>query len=162
VNIQTAEMAVGRNVLRIKTASIGSCVVIALYDHEAKVGGMAHAMLPGWKKEKARNDTVEDSSAGPVFRLAKYAGEAVDRLVEEIEKRGGKRERLRAKLVGGAKMFHILGDGSRGIGYRNIETVRSRLSQLGIPIESEDTGGTVGRIAELNLENGALEVSTKM
>lgn len=170
ININMGEMAVGHNDTHIKTGSIGSCIVIVLYDEEAKVGGMAHAMLPSRRKQYAK-DVVSEArervsipsrSSNSEESIAKYADESVDRLVKEVENIGGKRARLKAKLVGGSKMFKILSGDKHGIGYQNAEAAREQLKVLGIPIENEDTGGTIGRIAELNLENGLLDVSTKM
>jgi len=46
ITIKTAELAVGHNDDIIKTGSVGSCVVIAIYDKETKIGGLAHSMLP--------------------------------------------------------------------------------------------------------------------
>ncbi|MDA2921776.1 chemotaxis protein CheD [Patescibacteria group bacterium AH-259-L07] len=164
ININMGEMAVGHNDTRIKTGSIGSCVVVVLYDGEAKVGGMAHAMLPTRKERKT--DVVSEARANININVAeavaKYVDESVDRLVKEIEKIGGKKERLKAKLIGGSSMFRVLSGDKHGIGYQNIEAAKRRLQELGIPIKSEETGGTVGRLAELNLENGLVEVSTKM
>ena len=162
ININMGEMAVGHNDTKIRTGSIGSCVVIVLYDEIAKVGGMAHAMLPS-RKEKNTDVMSEASlSINTPEAVAKYVDESVDRLVKEIEAIGGKRERFQAKLIGGSRMFKILSGDKHGIGYQNIEAARSRLEELGILIESEETGGTVGRLAELNLVNGLVDVSTKM
>lgn len=162
INIDMGEMAVGHNDTHIKTGGIGSCVVIVLYDREAKVGGMAHAMLPS-RTERQKDGVLKTKDV--IFEteaVAKYADESVDRLLNEVETIGGKKERIKAKLIGGARMFKILSGDKYGIGYQNIEAARGRLVELGIPIENEDTGGTVGRLAEFNLENGLVDVSTKM
>lgn len=91
----------------IRTGSIGSCVVIAIYEKVLSIGGLAHAMLP------SRRDVVEvikpdlaDFGHGNVS--AKYADEAVDNLVYALKKMGGKIENMEAKLVGGASMFKKL------------------------------------------------------
>lgn len=162
INIDMGEMAAGHNDTHIKTGSIGSCVVIVLYDGEAKVGGMAHAMLPS-RTERQKDGVLKTKDV--IFEaeaVAKYADESVDRLLNEVETIGGKKKRIKAKLIGGARMFKILSGDKYGIGYQNIEAARGRLVELGIPIENEDTGGTVGRLAEFNLENGLVDVSTKM
>jgi chemotaxis protein CheD len=162
ININMCEMAVGLSDTRIKTGSIGSCVVIVLYDDKVKAGGMAHAMLPT-RKEK-RTDVFSEVTAhiNAAQFVAKYVDESVDRLVQEIEKIGGKQERCKAKLTGGSRMFKVLSGDKNGIGYQNVEAAKQRLGELGIPIENEETGGTVGRTAELNLENGLVDVGTKM
>ncbi|MEK7453105.1 MAG: chemotaxis protein CheD [Patescibacteria group bacterium] len=162
INIDMGEMAVGYNGTHIKTGSIGSCIVIVLYDYEAKIGGMAHAMLPS--RGERQIDLINEARAhiNKTEFVARYADESVDRLIKEIEKIGGKRERLKAKLTGGARMFKVLNGDKDGIGYQNFESAKRRLQELGIPIENEETGGTVGRVADLNLENGLVDVSTKM
>jgi len=163
IEINMAEIAVGHNNTVIKTGSIGSCVVITLYDREAKAGGMAHAMLPS-KKILNKGDVVEEARRNIITpeAKAKYADEAIDILIEDIEKMGGKKERLKAKLVGGARMFRILSKNKEGIGYKNVKAAKDYLEELDIPIENEETGGTVGRLAEFNLNNGLVEVVTKM
>lgn len=148
--IGTGEMAVATAGV-IKTAGIGSCVVVTLYDDELKVGGMAHAMLP------TRKENGSEYVLSP-----KYTDEAIEILIAEIEQQGGKRERLKAKLIGGAKMFRLLSGDNFGIGFNNIEMARKKLAVYGILIESEDVGGTIGRSAEINLENGLVTVSSMM
>lgn len=162
IDINMAEMAVATGDAVIRTGSIGSCIVIAVYDEEAKVGGMAHAILPS--KEEKSADVIEEARANinSVEAVAKYADSSVDRLVSEVEKLGGKKERLKAKLVGGARMFKLLSGDKFGIGYRNIEAAKKRLSELNIPVISEETAGTVGRMAEFSLINGLMNVITKM
>ena len=150
ITIKTAEMAVGRSGEQIQTNGIGSCVAIIITDKEAGVGGMAHAMLP-----KRRGE--EDQALSP-----KYADEAVDLLAKEITKLGGNKIRLHAKLVGGAKMFKILSGDNHGIGWQNVEAAKEKLNELRIPLDSEDTGGTVGKIAALDTSSGLVDVSTKM
>lgn len=156
IEITTAQMAVGKGAVRLRTSSIGSCLVVVLYDYEAKVGGMAHAMLPSRPSHENVADVI--SMEAP----AKYVDEAIDLLIYEIEKSGGKKERLKAKLVGGAKMFKVLGSPGTGIGESNLESARKHLERLGIEIESEEVGGSIGRIAEVNLQNGLVTVTTKM
>lgn len=151
--INTAELAVGEGDIVIKTNSIGSCVVIALYDKTNKVGGMAHAMLPSRKS---------GSSSSEFESEAKFADESIDRLVEKIENQGGSRSNLVAKLVGGAKMFKVLSGDKHGIGDQNVESAKNKLESLGIKIENEVTGGSVGRMASFNTANGILEINTKV
>ncbi|HEX9664562.1 MAG TPA: chemotaxis protein CheD [Patescibacteria group bacterium] len=156
IQIETGELAVGHNDTKIKTGSVGSCVVIVLYDEEARVGGMAHAMLPS----RPSNLTVE--ATGQEKFSATYVEEAVDGLLNQVKSIGGKRARLKAKLVGGATMFKVLSGDKYGIGFQNIEAARRRLSELFIPIVAEDTGGSMGKIVEFNLVNGLVDVSTKL
>lgn len=163
ITINTGEMAIDKDDVKIRTSGIGSCVVITLYDSVAKIGGMAHAMLPS--HENINKDLVESAREGIVeteLVSAKYVDTAIDRLLMQIEKLGGKKENLRAKITGGARMFRILSGDKFGIGYKNVESAKKKLAEIGIMLESEETGGNVGRIAELDLQNGLVEVTTKM
>ena len=155
-----AEMAVGKGNTRICTASLGSCVAIVLYDADSRIGGMAHSMLPSRNVKPA--DVIEAARVNISENgfVAKFADEAVERLVIEIEKLGGKKEHIKAKLIGGAKMFRILSGDNFGIGFRNAEAAKTKLKLLGIPLESEDLGGTVGRSASLNIDSGLVEIVT--
>ena len=152
INIKTAELSVTHNDNIINTGSVGSCVVIALYDQTAGVGGLAHAMLP------AKEDAVIDDETAP----AKYVDQAINNLIEGIKKIGGKQENLIAKIVGGASMFKKLTDNEHGIGYLNTSSAKNYLASLGIPLASEDTGGSSGKIVEFDLENGVLSVYTRL
>jgi len=162
IHINMTEMAVGKNNTKIETNSIGSCVVIVIQDHNAHIGGMAHAALPS--VSDGNSDVVTDArkNINANTTVAKYADEAVDRLIDELIKLGADKSKLEAKLVGGARMFKILSGDKHGVGYRNVEAARNRLQVLGIPIKGEDTGGTVGRTADLDMATGLLNVNTKM
>ena len=151
--INTGEAATHKLSGKIKTSGVGSCLVIVFYDEITKTGGMAHSMLP------MRKPGME-SKNGKLS--AKYVYEAMDLLLKDIETLGGSRQHLVAKLVGGAKMFKILSGDNKGIGFQNIESAKNKLQELGIMIDSEDVGGTVGRMAQLDLSNGVLEVQTRM
>ncbi|MFH1089093.1 MAG: chemotaxis protein CheD [Candidatus Uhrbacteria bacterium] len=164
--VNMGEMAVGQadEVETIETGGIGSCVVIVLYDDETKIGGLAHAMLPTNKSEAVKKDVVETARASiqTDTTVAKYVDRSIDNLIIEIGKIGGKKENLKAKIIGGARMFRLLSGDKFGIGFQNSEMAKKHLAELGIPLESEDVGGTVGRNAKLQLSNGLVSVSTMM
>lgn len=159
ININMGELAVAQSDTKIKTGSIGSCLVVILYDSKEKIGGMAHSIMAS-RDNRSKSKSATWSGLNEI--MAKYVDESIDGLIEEIEKLGGKKERLEAKLVGGAKMFKLLSGDKFGIGQQNINKAREKFKELGIPIVNEDTGGTIGRIAELNIENGLVDVRTKM
>jgi chemotaxis protein CheD len=162
INIKTSELAVAKNSGIIKTGSVGSCVVISIYDRENKVGGLAHAMLPTRKHKSDNDEEAEEIDYEPGNKSSKYADESVDNLVKGMKKKGANLDNMVAKLVGGASMFKKLTGNSHNIGMKNIESARTRLDELGIKIENEDTGGSSGKLVELHLVNGVLEVNTKL
>ena len=100
IHIKTAELVVSHNDNILKSGSIGSCIVITLYDTKKRIGGMAHAMLPH-RKNKMKNYEVKPTEA-------KYVDEAVDNLMKGIKDMGGDITALEAKIIGGATMFKKL------------------------------------------------------
>ncbi len=78
------------------TTILGSCVAACLTDPMARVGGMNHFLLPG-----------VGGSGGAAMRRGVHAMEL---LVNALLQHGAKRERLQAKLFGGARMLQGLTD----------------------------------------------------
>ncbi|HBE72671.1 MAG TPA: hypothetical protein DDW31_00960 [candidate division Zixibacteria bacterium] len=149
--VKIADLAVAREPSVITTHGLGSCLAIVLYDPQARVGGLAHVMLPS-------PDLVRDQG-----NPAKFPVTAIASMMAEIERMGGSRFRLQAKLAGGARMFGALLASSKGantanIGTRNVQEARAELERLGIPIVAEDTGSDYGRSVELLLSNGTVLV----
>jgi len=144
--VQMAEMAVVENSHLLKT-TLGSCVGIVLYDEVRRVTGLAHIMLP---KKLER-----DASVG------KYADSALPALLRRVLQRGVSRERITARIAGGANMFRAATDrGIATIGEQNIAAVKGLLSELKIPVVFEDVGGEHGRTVVFDNETGRIEVKT--
>ena len=102
IHVAIAGCAVGLPGTRVRTVGIGSCVVVALYDPKARVGGMFHAMLPSRKgsSHKSKEKEVASNGLDP-----KYVDEALGQLILEIEKKGGRVRNLKATIIGGASIF---------------------------------------------------------
>lgn len=135
--------------LKLITYGLGSCVAITLFAKDARVGSMAHVMLP------MAPDGQHNLMPG------KYADTAVTHMVAEMDSRGIDLSRLVAKITGGADMFagQFNGKGRR-IGARNVLSVRRILDELGIPLVAQDVGGSTGRTAEFSTQTGLLTVRT--
>lgn len=132
--VRVAQHGVGSDGDILITLGLGSCVAVLLYDTEARVGGMAHVLLPA------------SSMARDPSHAAKFADTAVPFLVEELRPMGGRLDRFRARLIGGASMFsNLLSRGSLNMGERNIDACRKALSDLSIPVTAEDVGADYGR-----------------
>ena len=158
VEIRIAELYAGDESNVIVTNGIGSCIVIVLYDRLMRVGGMAHAILPRIKDRPELRLGSDDVGR----RFVKYADQAVDMLVEEVQSLGGAKDHVVAKLIGGAHMFSLLEGDKFGIGWENTESARERLREHGIVIETEVVGGTVGRNARFDCATGIVEITTKV
>jgi chemotaxis protein CheD len=156
-SVGVAELKVSGNSGVMASFGLGSCVAVAMFDPLKKIGGLAHVMLP-----ESRDKSSEDNPG-------KFADTAVEYLVDEMVRRGARRNGLRCKIVGGSQMFEIPdsrrrkeGDDSpaRHIGARNVEAVKRALREMGVPLTGEDTGGNYGRTIKFDTSNGEVEVSS--
>lgn len=132
----------------IRTTGLGSCVGVTLYDPVAKIGGMAHVMLPS--SSIAREG---------MLNKAKYADTAIIELVERMKGAGASSTRLIAKMAGGSQMFQFAGAGDTlRIGPRNTEVCKQMIKELRIPLLAEDCGGSHGRTIDLDRDTGILTI----
>ncbi|MGQ9842112.1 MAG: chemotaxis protein CheD [Spirochaetota bacterium] len=143
INIGVAQLAVAENPGVLRTI-LGSCVGICIYERNKKIGGLAHILLP-----KNPGDSNPE----------KYADTAIPVLVQQLIKRGCKKEFMSAKIAGGASMFKFKSTTTlANIGENNIEATRQALAKYGIPIVAEDVGGSTGRVIDFFLDDGRLKV----
>ncbi|ANY75512.1 chemotaxis protein CheD [Paenibacillus ihbetae] len=132
----------------LRTTGLGSCVGLTLYDPVAKIGGLAHVMLPS--SSIAREGQLN---------LAKYADTALPVLLNKMKDMGAVQARMVAKMAGGAQMFSFAGAGdTMRIGPRNVESCKEGLQQMGIALIAEDTGENYGRTVELDCFTGKFTV----
>lgn len=147
--IGIADLQVTKEPNTLTTLGLGSCVGLILYDRLARIGGMAHIMLP-----KAPPD-VE------LKHQAKYADTAFDALMRGMIRAGANPYLLIAKMAGGAHMFSSSVDNDiMKVGQRNVENCHMLLQKQNIKLISEDTGGTVGRTITLDCASGMLKIRT--
>jgi chemotaxis protein CheD len=126
-------------------ALLGSCVGVVLYDRVARLGGVAHIVLP--------------DSRGAADHPGKYVDTAIPGMVDELGRRLGRGSiagRLTAKVAGGASMFQA--DQSMNIGQKNGEAVARALDALKIPIIASDLGGDAGRRLILDTFTGIVSI----
>ncbi len=149
IKVGMADLNSSRHPCMITTLGLGSCVGVALYDFTSKIAGLAHVMLPS--SEQAKNNS----------NIAKFADTAIVKLVDDMVKLGARKDKIVAKLAGGAQMF-VFNQSSdlMRIGYRNVVASKEKLKLLNIPIISEDTGGNYGRTIELYSDDGRLMIKT--
>ena len=127
---------------------LGSCVAISAFDATAKVGGMAHVVLPA-----SHGKTGEKAS--------RYADVAVPLLFKTLRERGAVDSRLVINLAGGAQMSLAAGIGTAfKIGEENVAAVSAALTAAGLKPKAVETGGNKGRTMRLFIETGKAMVSS--
>lgn len=109
----------------VLTTVLGSCIAACIRDPVAQVGGMNHFLLPG----EAGSDGL------------RYGVNAMELLLNGILQKGGRRERLEAKLFGGARLF----DGLSDIGAQNAAFAQRFLREEQIALVGGSTGGRFAR-----------------
>lgn len=147
LRVKVADYAVGSDEQTLTTIGLGSCVAILLYDAVARVGGLAHVLLP--------NESMARDRSNP----AKFPTSAVALLLAEMTRLGADTRRVRAKLVGGASMFaSLLPSGGINIGERNVVAARQALAEANVPVVAEEIGSDHGRSVHFHLDDGRVEV----
>ncbi|HKT95020.1 MAG TPA: chemoreceptor glutamine deamidase CheD [Paraburkholderia sp.] len=112
---------------------LGSCVAACIQDRTAGIGGMNHFMLP--------DDGADAGNMLPTASDAmRYGAYAMEVLINELIKAGGRRERFEAKVFGGAAV--LAGMTTMNIGDRNAAFVRRYLATESIRIVAEDLQGS--------------------
>jgi len=148
VKVGIAQFRVARAPVKMMTMALGSCLGIVLFDASARVGALAHAMHP--RRERVKNNANQ----------AKFVDTVIPLLIDRMVRLGAQRDRIVAKLFGGAKMFDSYA-GCRGllqIGDDNVAAARVELNERGIPIVAECVGGSNGRTIVFDLSNGLVSV----
>ena len=135
---------------RLIALGIGSCIAVTLYAVDARIGGLAHIMLPCI--EEAQNKS----------NPARFADVGIMMTIEEMVRKGAKIQNIRAKIFGGANMFPgiISMDSTMDIGKRNIQAVRSELEKHNIKIIAEEVGDHLGRTVLFDTRDGSALVKT--
>ncbi len=127
----------------LTTLGLGSCIGIAIRDPITKIGGLAHIMLPD--STQIKNNT----------NLYKFADTGIDELIRLLILKGASKQRLVAKIAGGAQMFAFQNKSDLvRVGERNAEACKDKLKQLNIPLLAQDTGLNYGRTVVFFPETG--------
>ena len=149
IKVGMADLKAGKSPDSIISYGLGSCVGIALYDAQAKIGGLAHIMLPDSTQARATDNQ------------AKFADTARPLLLDQVIRLGATKSRITAKIAGGSQMFSFVqATDIMRIGDRNAEAVRAVLKSLSIKLLVEDCGGNYGRTVELLLDSGVFVIKT--
>lgn len=125
INVHAGDCYVTNKEDEVAATVLGSCISACIRDPIAGVGGMNHFLLPS-------GDHTQNSES---MRFGAYA---MEQLINEILKRGGRRERLEVKIFGGGNVI----ESSAMVGTRNARFAKDYLQMEEIAVASEDVGGT--------------------
>jgi len=122
------------------TTILGSCVSLCLWDPVLKIGGINHYLLPFWV-----GDDIASPRFGPV---------AIETLIEKVLSMGARKNRLRAKLFGGACVIEAFRERKDHVGVVNARLAENMLHMQGIPVVERDLAGRRGRKLVFNTDDG--------
>ncbi|OLD64849.1 MAG: hypothetical protein AUI47_04085 [Acidobacteria bacterium 13_1_40CM_2_68_5] len=147
-SLRAGELRVSGAPDRLAIHGLGSCVAVFVYDPGARIGGLAHILLPGPPRR-------------PTDHVGRYATTAVAAMVEETIRLGAKRSALCAKVTGGSRMFAYDTTSARPtVGDKNIEAALQALEEARVTIVATEVGGEIGRNVVADLTDGSLTIST--
>ncbi len=145
VKVGVSDATVTSRDVILVTSGLGSCLGVALYDPTNDVGGLLHAMLP--------------ESAGHPGPPEKFVVDGIDEMLDEIERRGGSRRQVRAKLAGASSMLDLDTE-TASVGEQNVAAAEEALAERNIPVEGKELGGDNGRSLQFEPTEGRLLVSS--
>jgi len=131
VHVPQTGHAVGDEPDLVLFTILGSCVACCMRDPVRRIGGMNHFLLPG-------GEGVCDPLS------MRYGVNAMELLINGLLQRGARRDRLEAKLFGGARVLNH----SKDIGRSNAEFALDFLRDEGIAHVGGSLGGDKARRVE--------------
>ncbi|MGA8008970.1 MAG: chemotaxis protein CheD [Thiomonas sp.] len=131
--LQPGELYFGEGRTRVRTL-LGSCVAIAVWHPQLKIGGLCHYMLPSRGTRHGAHRALD----------GRYADEAMLLFLRDMRAAGTRPEDYEAKLFGGGSMFtqhaHTR-PGSIDVPYKNVLRGRELVHQHGLRLKAEHLGG---------------------
>lgn len=147
VGVGLGEIAVSQNRDEILVAfGLGSCVGIGAYDPIKGIAGLLHAVLP-------------EPLNGSDLASTKYVGNGINKLLDDMVKKGAVKERLIVRMAGGANMLTSPGlSKTFDIGTRNIAMAQNILESLKLKVVSQNVGGNIGRTFRVYVVDGKMTI----
>jgi len=134
----------------IITTVLGSCVSACIRDRIFGIGGMNHFMLPETTANMSKH--LEEGSGWT--EATRYGGYAMEMMINDILKHGGRRENLEIKIFGGGKIIQNMTD----VGERNVKFAEDYIKNEGLTLISEDTGDIFPRKVVYHPNSGKVKV----
>ncbi len=138
IDVNTGQVRLGRGSVVLRSLAIGSCIAVAAYDSEVRVGAMAHIMLPG--------SAPEDCPEG-----TRYAEDAIEEMIcLMMHGRCGKGG-IEVCLVGAGNILQKVDD---TICLANTRSTVRIFEERNIPIRATALGGIERKRIFLDIETG--------
>jgi len=127
---------------------LGTCVGACIRDRVRGIGGMNHFMLADWGRD----------AANPRSRAAQHGLFAMDKLIDQLVKKGAQTHWLEAKIFGGSDLLRDVN--SVDMGRVNSDFLRNYLEKRGIKVAANSMGGAYPRKVYFFPRSGEVMVRT--
>lgn len=145
IHVNIGEVKTGREGDVLKT-TLGSCVGIAFYWPEKKMGAIAHCLLPD------SPDVIREIGA-------KYVTQAVPSLMIKMKISREDLDKIIVTIAGGANMMYQLSSKNLSqIGTMNVEFAKRLVESEGLKISRLDVDGNYGRKMIMDCSTGKIEI----
>jgi chemotaxis protein CheD len=124
------------------TTVLGSCVSVCLYDVGSGVGGANHYVHP-------------HAAAASLAEALRFGVPAIQALIASVVSLGARRDRLAAKVYGGAHVLKTMSGERWHLGAANVEVARTVLRAERIPVHAMEVGGVRGRKLQFVIRDGS-------
>jgi chemotaxis protein CheD len=139
--VLTGEIAVGLKDEIVASSPLGSCIAFVAYDTSTKIGGIAHAMLPGISPEGNSN---------------KYVVNAISNLLNLMKESGVLLNNIQVCLVGCANVLQRTDD---TIAENMCKSVEQATKDKKVNIIAKSLGGVLRRSVSININTGKVYLS---
>lgn len=147
VNLQPGEIYVTGDDEIIDTV-LGSCISVCFFDEERGIAGMNHFMLPMRTRGGVFSENAEEG---------RFGDESLNLLLLKMLRQGANKDRLTAKVFGGAAMISKCCE-KNCLSKENAELAYAFLADQNISVVCADTGGSCGRRIYFEVESGQVTV----
>lgn len=145
IDVQVGEVMAVKAEAILKSTAIGSCIAVAGCVPALKAGVLAHIMLPGKAPERENPENRN-----------RYAVDAIETLITEMEKLGCKQEDIKITLAGGANVLNKPDD---TLCQENAKTVVDILERKDVSVVARDLHGTQRRSLTLDVGRASVYCS---
>ncbi|WP_320043305.1 chemotaxis protein CheD [uncultured Desulfobacter sp.] len=132
----------------IVTYSLGSCIGLAIYDPQIKVGAMLHYMLPN-----SAIDPVKAKSNPFMF-----ADTGIPELFKQIYALGAEKSRIKVFVAGGSEIMEQ--EGIFNLGRQNYSALMQILNKNNVSIWKQAVGGYSNRTIKMEITSGNIYLKT--
>jgi chemotaxis protein CheD len=128
------------------THSLGSCLGLAAWDPQARIGGLIHCLLPKASEANVRNPYM-------------YVNVGVPSMIRKMVSMGCAKTSLIFKAAGCGRMMHIQNQFDTGA--QNMAMLEALFVRNGVHLATKDVGGSIPRTMALHMGTGQVLISSQ-